>query len=284
MGEQTKIEWTDHTFNPWRGCTEVSPGCDNCYARRLAMRNPRVLGSWGPEGKRVITSETGWKEPLRWDRAAEKAGVRRRVFVGSMMDVFEDRPDLVAPRQRLQNLIYECTQLDWLLLTKRPKEAYDLIGGSSGTGLKIFRYFFPNVWLGVSVENQETADERIPLLLKLPAAVRFVSCEPLLERVELPLDPSSPGDDHGIDWVIVGGESGPRVRPCSVDWIQAIVTQTHAAGIPCFVKQLGSELYDPLWYGEGTPEDSRMLLKHPKGGDPAEWPEDLRVRQFPRID
>jgi len=120
MGQDSKIEWTHHTFNPWRGCTKVSPGCTNCYAETLSHRNPKVLGVWGDKGTRVVASDSMWREPIKWDREAREAGERRRVFCASLADVFEDREELDEPRFRLLRLIASTTNLDWLLLTKRP--------------------------------------------------------------------------------------------------------------------------------------------------------------------
>lgn len=284
MAENSAIEWTHHTFNPWRGCTKVSPGCANCYAERQSKRNPNVLGIWGDGGTRVVASDSYWREPLKWNRAAEQAWERHRVFCASMADVFEDRPELRMPRARLWQLITLTPYLDWLLLTKRPENAMawccrwaDLDGEScepkmvrgpeltrachpSGRG-QIFadmlesmgepppgcafptfdwmegpRWWGPvlrNVWIGTSVENQETADERIPKLLACPAAVRFLSIEPLLGPVDL-----SPWTDF-IDWVIVGGESGPKARPMHPDWARSIRDECRAAKVPFFFKQWG---------------------------------------------
>src|SRR5262249_10541241 len=117
--ENTRIAWTHHTLNPWRGCTKVSPGCTHCYAAELAKRNPAVLGRWGPGGPRVIASEAQWRNPLKWDRKAKAAGKRPRVFCASLADIFEARPELESPRARLFDLIAATPNLDWLLLTKR---------------------------------------------------------------------------------------------------------------------------------------------------------------------
>jgi protein gp37 len=258
MGEVTKIGWTDHTFNPWIGCAHVSPGCVNCYAEALAKRMGR--DAWGKNGNRIIKVESGWKEPLKWNRKAEAAGVRRRVFCGSMMDVFEDRPDLVEPRSRLYDLIALTPALDWLLLTKRPADAHRL------TEVEEAWQTVPdwplNVWLGVSVEDQRRADERIPKLLEIPVAVRFLSCEPLLGPVDLWPFLSVACDECGgkmnnasndgpcpacrgggrewgtaVDWVIVGGESGPGRRPMDPEWTRSIWQQCREAGVAFFGKQ-----------------------------------------------
>src|SRR5689334_23137746 len=121
MSENSKIEWTHHTFNPWRGCARVSPGCEHCYAETWAKRNPAQFGTWGATGTRVVASDAMWREPLKWDRKAAAAGERHRVFCASLADVGEDRLDLMVPRRRLCELIVDTPNLDWLLLTKRPE-------------------------------------------------------------------------------------------------------------------------------------------------------------------
>lgn len=268
MGQDSKIEWTDHTFNPWRGCSKVSDGCKNCYAEALSRRNPAVLGEWGPHGKRAINAD--WNKPLAWCRKAARQGRRARVFP-SLCDWLEDRTDLMELRVRFLRLMYETREgLDWLLLTKRPenfarllREALDA-WPTGPSGRKRDRAYWwasnwlhgkshKNAWLGVSVENQATADERIPYLLNTPAAVRFLSCEPLLGPVDLEpylepawvaeADPGAPGVYcPGIDWVIVGGESGPGARPMHPDWARSIRDQCIAAGVSYFFKQWGEWL------------------------------------------
>ena len=309
MAENSKIQWTHHTMNPWRGCTKISPGCTNCYAEAMSVRNPSVLGVWGDNGTRVVAAENYWRQPIKWNRDAEKAGERRRVFCASLADVFEDRPELVPWRQRLFHLIGRTTWLDWLLLTKRPENVermgYDQELWYTQDGLP------RNVWLGVSVEDQQRADERIPLLLTVPAAVRFISAEPLLGPVNmLQSDAFDDGEGGGVayaiagiewdigkpgvDWVIAGGESGGRARPCRVEWVRSIVEQCKAAGVACFVKQLGAHPIDestrdfranpaPGVHVSVKSLTSRLEchLIDKKGGDPDEWPEDLRIRQFP---
>ncbi len=192
MAENSKIEWTHHTFNPWMGCTKVSAGCAHCYAETL-MDTRYGKTKWGPHGLRVIKAESGWKEPARWNREAIEAGERRRVFCASLADVFEGDESMPADarqpvkdaRKRLFDLIYSTPGLDWLLLTKRPQNAYDIIGGESGTGWTGFAETFHNVWLGTSVEDQAAADQRIPELMKCEPAIRFLSCEPLLDAVQI---------------------------------------------------------------------------------------------------
>jgi protein gp37 len=271
VGADSKIEWTHHTFNPWRGCSKISPGCAHCYAERMSHRNPQLLGEWGDDGVRAMASETYWKQPLSWDRAAQVAGERRRVFCASLADVFEDRPELVAPRVRLFHLINETPNLDWLLLTKRPENVLKFQGGN-GVPRSWTENFPPNVWMGTSVEDQQRADERIPQLLRIPAPVRFLSIEPLIEAVDLEgdslwcldcprcedegyhesdtnawichhCDSTQKSDEAGIDWVIVGGESGPGARPLHPDWVRSLRDQCQAAHVPFFFKQWGEFIH-----------------------------------------
>jgi protein gp37 len=363
MGENSKIEWTHHTLNPWRGCTRVSAGCARCYAETLSYRNPSVLGVWGPNGTRVVAAESAWREPLKWDRDTKAAGERRRVFCASLADWLEDwrgpmvdsggrrlwqTPDgywmagkagdrapnpHVRPltmddvRGRLLELIARTPDLDWLLLTKRPEgwsdRLHELVRDYHGgayeharglpTGDVIASAWLDgdaplNIWCGTSVEDQATADERIPHLLRTPAAVRFLSVEPLLGpvnlglwRVEIPKHREHwPTERVKNFWVIVGGESGPKARPMHPNWACSIRDQCREAGVPCFVKQLGAHVLarnDEVadWFGEcghldlspterfqGAPGRVRGFRER-KGGDPSEWPEDLRVRELPAI-
>jgi protein gp37 len=288
MAENSKIQWTDHTFNPWRGCTKVSAGCKNCYAETMSGRNPGTLGVWGPKGTRVVASESYWRQPLKWNREAKAAGERRRVFCASLADVFEgwdtmpaaSHDAVMAARKRLGKLINDTPYLDWLLLTKRPENVLAL---AADMWVRFVRDApLPvNVWIGTSVENQETADKRIPELLKVPAAVRFLSCEPLLGPIDFFHGPKDWGLLTGIHWVIVGGESGPGARPCDVNWIRSIVGQCRAAGVEVFVKQLGAQPHDTS-DGSDRPNAGTLIdLNDRKGGDLAEFPPDLRVREFP---
>ena len=283
MGSTTGIAWTDHTFNPWRGCTRVSAGCANCYAEKMSKRNPGVLGEWGPNGKRPLAATSYWRLPVQWDAAAKRDGVRRRVFCASLADVFEARPELDAQRRSLFAVIAATPNLDWLLLTKRPENITRLMPEAG----------LPNVWLGVSAEDQDTLRRRAWELLKVPAAVRFLSLEPLLGRVdldelELLCKTWRRGATIGtyLDWVIVGGESGPKARPFDVSWARSVVKQCREAGVPCFVKQLGARPYDlggdELHADGSVPVGCFEGLRDRAGADPAEWPEDLRVREFPR--
>ena len=229
MSAGSKIEWTDHSFNPWWGCIRVSAGCEHCYAETFARRLGHHV--WGPEQTtaRRFFGDAHWAEPRRWNAQAEREGVRRRVFCASMADVFEDRRDLDEPRLRVLALIEATPSLDWLLLTKRADHMARFFAAHTALVHQITtpeerNWPLPNLWLGVSVENQAAADARIPLLLQTPAAVRFLSCEPLLGPLDLSpwvqperivTDPSSPDYGRtycGINWVICGGESGGPVE------------------------------------------------------------------------
>ena len=249
MAKNSAIEWTDHTFNPWEGCTKISPACDNCYAAERAARYKTV--EWG--GPRRRTSKSNWNKPLKWERQAStfafEEGRRQRVFCASLADVFDNQvPE--EWRADLWDLIRACPSLDWLLLTKRPQniekmlpEFWDEIKG--------------RIWLGTTVENQEVAERNIPHLLKHDSAVRFLSIEPILEAIELenyininsyelwPLSgevtdmfrPFKIG--FKVDWVIAGGESGRNARPASVSWIRSLRDQCRRQRTPFLFKQWG---------------------------------------------
>jgi len=283
---KSNIQWTDRTWNPVRGCSLVSPGCTNCYAMKQAHRFSGAgkpfegltrMTEHGPvwTGKVRIVPEA-LNEPLRWRKP-------QKVFVNSMSDLFhEDVPtDFVDQVFAIMALAKEHT---FQILTKRPAEMRRYLESKdpcclasaapekypcSASYIEDRPWPLPNVWLGVSVENQATADDRIPILLQTPAAVRFLSCEPLLERIDLPM--------RGIGWVIVGGESGPGARPCNVEWIRDLVRQCRAAVVPPFVKQLGAK---PL-YDDRRDEVPLCWPRDRKGGDPTEWPEDFRIREYP---
>ena len=263
MGSNSKIEWTGtrlpdgtwepgNTFNPWVGCTKVSPGCDHCYAEGWAKRSGLV--TWG--GDRRRTSAANWRQPIKWNRQAAAAGVRKRVFCASLADVFDNQVP-AEWRADLWALIGETPALDWLLLTKRPQNAAKMIvdarraclGGVDAAD-EHFQWPWPNVWLGTTVENQAEADRRVPHLLAVPAAVRFLSCEPMLGSIDLmragatEVDCVAPGEanigafSRGlVDWIIVGGESGPGARPMHPDWARSLRNQCQAAGVPFFFKQ-----------------------------------------------
>jgi protein gp37 len=246
MGENSKIEWTDHTFNLVWGCQRVSPACQNCYAEAFSHRLGKDL--WGPNKERQVMSESYWKQPLKWDRQAAKAGVRRRVFCSSMADVFEDHPTVNQERVKLFALIDQTPNLDWLLLTKRPENIKRLWP----FGWYDDRFTWPNIWLGTTVENQEYADKRIPHLLSVPAKVRFLSCEPLLGALNLNSYLNTKFWDLGcyayhdkIDWVICGGESGHGARPMHPDWARSLRDQCVNAGVAYHFKQWGEWSINP---------------------------------------
>lgn len=341
MSANSKIEWTDHTFNPWIGCTKVSPGCLNCYAETRSKRTDGVV--WGKGRPRKRTSAANWKQPLKWNRSVVEAGVttrigsngtagetpastprRTRVFCASLADWLDDEVPIEWLADLLA-LIHATPNLDWLLLTKRPENFYrrveavwadnprSVLGGWLHDWIFTPGHDPENVWIGTSVEDQKRAEERIRKLLEIPARIRFLSCEPLLGPLDLrfqvrpsandgrPLWPCSEAAVFGIDWVIIGGESGPNAREFNVRWPLQIVAQCQARRVPVFVKQLGAlvvDRNDAGFDGENGREwpmdtetrdiDSgyqgapvRVLLRNRKGGDPAEWPEDLRIREFP---
>lgn len=250
MGRNSKIEWTHHTFNPWWGCVKVSEGCKNCYAEGFAKRTGNAV--WGVDAPRRFFGDKHWNEPVKWNAEAEAAGEQRRVFCASMADVFEDRTDLIGPRIRLFRLIEDTPSLTWLLLTKRPENITRL----SPSALP------PNVWLGTSAENQEWWDKRVPILMRILAARHFVSAEPLVGPIHDMLDDSLP------DWIIVGGESGPRSRPIEKEWVTRIRDQI-AGRAAFFFKQWGGrdkkaagrELDGRTWDEIPSMDDSRATLR-----------------------
>ena len=226
MAKDSSIEWTHHTFNPWWGCTKVSPGCKHCYAETFSHRIGQDI--WGPRAERRFFSDAHWRDPLKWNAEAARAGVRRRVFCASMADVFENRAELNPHRERLWQLIADTPSLDWLLLTKRPDRILKSVPWGS---------IWPtNVWAGVTAENQLWARRRIPLLLELPAAVRFLSCEPLLGALDLTQWLTG---SRRVDWVIAGGESGHKARPMNPEWARKLRDQCRASGVAFHFKQWG---------------------------------------------
>ncbi len=238
-----------YTFNPWWGCNKVSEECYRCYAQDIAHHYGHDV--WGPERKtsRRLFDDRHWAEPLAWNRQAEKEGHRRSVFCSSMADVFELHVDVVEARARLWKLIEATPWLNWLLLTKRPENIMTL----APWGKSVWP---DNVWVGTSVGLQKRADERIPKLLEVPAAVRFLSCEPLLGPLDL-----TPWIDQ-VQWVICGGESGSGFRPLNLDWARALRNQCLEASIPYFFKQVGGRyhnsggnLLDGLLWRDMPPEN-----------------------------
>ncbi|MBP0492847.1 DUF5131 family protein [Pararoseomonas indoligenes] len=255
MAEETGISWATSTFNPWIGCTKVSPGCDNCYAETLATT--RLGAEWGPRALRRRTSPGNWAKPRAWNRKAEKTGQPWRVFCSSLADVFDNRAPEGA-REDLWELIRATPALTWMLLTKRPRNIPGMLPADWGDG-------WAHVWLGTSVENQVEAERRIPALLDVPAALHFLSCEPLLAPVDLyrvaegngwirdalvgmRWHPGRTADvrqgcrsegHRRIGWVIAGGESGNCARPLEAAWALTLRDQCDAVGIPFHFKQWG---------------------------------------------
>ncbi|WP_298151158.1 phage Gp37/Gp68 family protein [Flavobacterium sp.] len=241
MAETTGISWTDATFNPWIGCAKVSPGCDHCYAEvSTPSRTMRIV--WGPHEDRKRTSAGNWSLPARWNSQHGQFfalhGRRRRVFCASLADVFDNRVD---PKWRndLWDLVRATPNLDWLILTKRIGNTASMLPEDWGEG-------YPNVWLGISTVNQCEADRDIPKLLGVPAKVRWLSMEPLLGPVVfegLSLNPNKESDAtkalEEIDWVVVGGESGPHARPMAGEWVASLREECAAARVPFFFKQWG---------------------------------------------
>lgn len=307
MGEQTKIAWCDSTASPWTGCTEVSPGCANCYARELAARCN--WAAWGKAAKRHRF--TGFRERVcNLNQKAKASGKPLKVFP-SLCDWLDNQVPVDWLTDYLYT-IYGTPDLLHLLLTKRPENFIERLTLAIGDDLRreahgqAFNDWLTTwvngmspagVWVGTSCENQKTLEERAYEYIKIPAEKHFLSLEPLLG----PLD--FEGDTGSVaDWVIVGGESGPKARACKVGWVRSAVESCQHAGVPVFVKQLGSYCVDRNDAGfEGDQGDAwpmdthtreldpqtyqgapvRVLLKHPKGGDMAEWPADLRIQEVP---
>lgn len=268
MSENSKIEWTDATFNPWEGCQKVGPGCDHCYAE---ARNARFGGgtavNWGPGAPRRRTSAANWREPLRWNARHEEFfaahGRRQRVFCASLADVFDNAVP-AAWRRDLAALIEATPALDWLLLTKR-------IGNAAAMLVDMFPAGTPDhVWLGATVVNQAEADRDVPKLLATPAHVRFLSIEPMLGPVDLgrawhgeaAVGGRCPGrylpalrevPRPSISWVIAGGESGPGARPAHPDWFRSLRDQCAEASVPFLFKQWGEWHTGARLIGSGEP-------------------------------
>jgi len=273
VGTNSGIAWTNHTFNPWWGCTKVSPGCDHCYAETFDRR----LGGehWGKDAPRRIFGDKHWNEPLRWNAAAQKTGVPALVFCASMADWCDvDAPPGAV--ERLHGLWRATPWLRWQMLTKRPARIAANLPPDWGQG-------YPNVWLGATVDDRKNGIPRVTVLRTLPAVVRFLSIEPLLEDLgDFLLD--------GIGWVIVGGESGHGARPFHLSWARDLKRQCERAGVAFFMKQMGACASDPENGIAGAalkiPDEALPLLskrlRDQKGGDMSEWPEELRVQEFPR--
>ncbi len=229
MGETTEISWTDHTFNPWWGCTRIAPGCDNCYAAALDKRTGGNY--WDANQTPRQTSPDNWRNPLKWDRLAAFENKRHRVFCGSMMDWCDnDAPE--GAINDLFELIKATPMLDWQLLTKRATRIAKCLPDDWGSG-------YENVWLGVTVEDMKFGYKRIDELKKIPAKIKFLSAEPLLENL---VDVGNKLD--GIDWVIIGGESGPGCREMNPEWAESLLVRSRLMNIPVLFKQYGGNTRD----------------------------------------
>lgn len=260
MSENSKIEWTDHTFNPWEGCQAVSPGCDHCYAEaRNARFGGGVAVNWGPGAPRRRTSAHNWNSPVLWNNRARREGRRYRVFCASLAD-WADNAAPIEWLVDLLELVRTTPHLDWLMLTKRIgivlqrlQEAHSWVldNWPAVDAQPLSQWLSDwleggnppaNVWLGATIVDQEEADRDIPKLLRVPARVRFLSMEPLLGPVNLQVIPWGgirtnvlqgwERPDHGVHWVIVGGESGPDARPMHPGWARDLRDQCQAAGVP----------------------------------------------------
>ena len=259
MSANTKIEWADHTFNPWVGCTKVSPACDHCYAEGWAKRagTPEL---W--QGERRRTTEANWKQPLKWNQRHDEFfaehGRRQRVFCASLADVFDNQVS-ASWRMDLWSLIAQTTNLDWLLLTKRPQNIRKMLPPDWSNG-------WSNVWLGTTVENQKEFERRYGHLANIPAVVRFLSMEPLLGAVNISMYTDRFEMVPGLHWVITGGESGPKARPLHPDWARSLRDQCQAAGVAFFFKQWGEWCPGFIEDGYELEADITGLKQHDFGG------------------
>lgn len=271
MGEFTKISWADSTWNPWIGCSHAGPGCDHCYAEAQNRFRRWNGGSWGNDAPRTFTSVKNWSDPIKWNaQAAEgrrgKDGKRWLVFAGDLCDIF-DNLGVEEARELMWELFRETPALTWMILTKRPQHIPKYLPADWGTG-------YDNVWLGTTVENRKNGYPRIDALRKVPAVVRFLSCEPLLENLpDLDL--------NGIHWAIVGGESGAQARPFDIEWAREIKRQCKQHSTAYFFKQLGRRPQEnglPYLVEHRRPSGSRDL----HGVLLANFPRDLQVQQWPQ--
>lgn len=280
MASRSKIEWTDSTFNPWVGCTKVArakgapSACDFCYAEKWAKRSGLV--EWGNHPRRR-TSESYWRGPLSWNREASlfqaEHGRRQRVFCASLADVFDNQvePDW---RADLFHLIRQCDRLDWQLLTKRPQNIRKMLPSDWDEG-------YPNVWLGTTTEDAGAYKQRVPFLLKVPAAVRFVSYEPAIGPLgQLEIDGRSP------DWVIIGGESGVRsdlIRRTDPQWARDAIAECRRAGAAPFLKQWGTYKNNPAVVEDGLSEQQAIKIDPPANGKGGGKLDGKLWREFPSV-
>lgn len=288
MVENSKIEWTDHTFCPWYGCQKIGPGCDHCYAEDLDLRQGFTGDGvrWGPKAERQLAAKPNWDRVVTWNHKAGERGVREKVFVASRADVFDNHKSILLEwRMRLAELVLACPNLDFLFLTKR--------AGNVGPLLKVM---FPegspdNLWIGLTVVTQKEAERDLPDLLAAKADLGikrvFLSMEPLIERVNLTAlgtegstRPATLNALTGettlngrsvplpaIDWVIVGGETGKDARPMHIDWVRDLRDQCEAAGTPFLFKQWGN------WFPFGEKDADGLVNTTSNGKRPGEWHE-----------
>jgi len=281
MAAQSKIEWTDSTFNPWVGCTKVAraggapSACDYCYAEKWAKRSGQVEWCILP-GRR--TTESYWRAPFAWNSRARlfqtEHGRRQRVFCASLADVFDNQVD-PSWRSDLFNLIRRCDQLDWQLLTKRPQNIRKLLPPDWNDG-------YPNVWLGTTTEDARAYKQRALHLLKVPAAVHFVSYEPALGPLgKLDIDSRAP------DWVIIGGESGVRsdlIRRADPNWARHAIAECRRVGAAPFLKQWGTYKNNPYVVERGLTEQEAMKVDPPNNGKGGGKLDDKLWREFPKTE
>jgi protein gp37 len=280
MGSRSKIEWTDSTFNPWVGCTKVArakgapSACDFCYAEKWAKRSGQV--AWGNHPRRR-TTESYWRSALLWNSQAKlfqaKHGRRQRVFCASLADVFDNQAD-PAWRADLFNLIRECDQLDWQLLTKRPQNIRKMLPAD-------WRQGYPNVWLGATTEDASAYKHRVSFLLKVPAVVHFVSYEPAIGPLgRLDIDGRFP------DWVIIGGESGVRsdlIRLTDPQWVRDTINECHRVGAAPFLKQWGTYRNNPSVAEYGLSVEQAITIDPPENGKGGGKLDGSLWREFPNI-
>jgi len=272
--KHTKISWADSTWNPWWGCTKVSPGCANCYAWSQTHHFNQC--EWGDKAERLRQDAKYWRQPLRWDAEAAKGKVGKDgkhwiVFAGDMCDIF-DAHGLPDERDRMWQLFRATPHLTWLLLTKRPKNFKKYLPADWGEG-------YANVWLGVTVEDRKHGYPRVDILRTTPAKVKFLSCEPLLEDI-------STINLTGIDWVITGGESGGNARTFNADWARLLRDKCKKDNVAFFYKQNGSKALSGdfvitnsvRWPAD---KDHANPYRDVQGKNPENFPADLRVREWP---
>lgn len=252
MGKDSKISWTHNTFNIVWGCEKVSPACDNCYAEELDNRYFGAENHWG-DNPRKLMADRYWRQPIRWNKEAEAAGVPQLVFCSSMADVFEKNDIVESQRPRLWQLIYETPHLRWLLLTKRPQNIKRMLP----RGL----WGFPTLWLGTTIENDKYL-WRADKVAEVDAAVHFLSIEPLLG--ELALRDSAAVKSGGIDWMITGCESGKHSRPTPLDWYRRLLNDAGELGMKRFLKQ--APHVPGVTIGKGSSLKFNRECAHPETG------------------